>query len=277
MRTAAAMSAIGLLLAGPAAAAPAPLTDAPPPPMLQNVDIDEHLGAQLPLDLSFKDQAGQSVRLADYANLGRPILLVLAYYRCPMLCSMVLAGAEQAVRKAGWRPGIDFNAITVSFDPTEGPREAAEKRRGFTHAIGLPYADPAWPFLTGPIESIRALTAAVGFRYKYDPDTNQFAHAAAIFVLTPSGTISRYLYGVTFEPRDLRLALVEAAAGRAGPTLDRVLLRCFRYNPASRRYELFIASWFRIGGLLVLAAVGIPLLRFWRREWRRRPVSPVIR
>lgn len=235
------------------------------PAALKDVDIVEKLGAQIPADLAFLDQTGQVVRLGDSFHRGRPLLLVLGYHRCPMLCPLLLGGVERALRGTGWRAGRDFDALTVSFDPSEGPADAAEKRRGFAQSIGLAESDPAWPFLTGSIESIRALTDAIGFRYRYDPESKQFAHAAAIFVLTPAGTVSRYLYGVTFEPRDLRFALVEAAAGRAGPTLDRVLFQCFRYNPASRRYEVFVRSWFRIGGLIIFVAVAGLLVSLARR------------
>lgn len=259
---------VSLLCAAPAAAA-----DPPAPAALEGVTVVEKLGARVPPGLEFADQAGRRVRLAEYLDRGRPILLTLGYYRCPMLCPLVMSGVARALAATGWRAGRDFDALTASIDPREGPAEAAEKRRGFAQSIGLAEGDPAWPFLTGPADSIAALAEAVGFRYKQDPESGEYAHTAAIFVLTPAGTVSRYLYGVTFAPRDLRFALVEAAAGRAGPTLDRVLFQCFRYNPASRRYELFIARWFRIGGSIVLVAVAALLWGLWRRESTRSPAA----
>jgi protein SCO1/2 len=243
--------------------------DAPPPPMLRGADIVEKLGAQVPPELTFRDQAGRNVQLGSQFNHGRPLLLTLVYFRCPMLCSLVMSGALRSLQKTGWQAGKDFDALTVSFDPTDQPRDAAQKRLEYLQAMNAnPGDEKMWPFLTGTIDMIRALTDAVGFRFNYDPSSKEFAHAAAIFVLTPSGTVARYFYGVEFNPRDLRLALVEAGAGRAGPTIDRVLFQCYRYNPTSRKYELFITYWFRIGGLLILAALGAVLYRYWRRESR---------
>jgi protein SCO1/2 len=257
---------IGAALATPAAAR-AGVAD-PLPSALQGVDVVEKLGDRVPDELRFVDSNGRPVRLGDYLHHGRPAILTLVYYQCPMLCSLVLNGVVEALKKIPWKLGSDFDLITVSFDPADRPAVAAEKRRGYLQALGESDAGSLWPFLTGAPEEVRALADAVGFKYNYVPSIKQFAHTTAIFVLCADGSVSRYLYGVQFPQRDLRLALAEAGRGRAGPSFDRVLLSCFRYNPASRRYALFVSSFFRTGGALVFLAMAIFIGRYWRNEGR---------
>jgi protein SCO1 len=240
------------------------------PPAAQEVDIEEHLGRAIDKELELTDAAGARVRLGDYLSDGKPLLLVLAYYRCPMLCGLVLRGVALGLKGLDAPLGRDFRALTVSIDPTDTPTAAAEKQRSTIAFLGRNEAKDAWPFLVGEQASIKALADALGFRFAYDPSTLQYAHPAVIFAITPDGRISRYLYGSTFSPRDLRLALVEAGAGKTGSIVDRVLLTCYRYDPTSRRYSPYILGFIRLGGALILAFVTGLLVVLWVGERRRR-------
>jgi protein SCO1/2 len=243
------------------------------PPALVGVDIVEHLGQAVPAGLDLVDEQGRLVRLGDYLSSGRPVVLSLVYYDCPMLCHLVLNGLVASLRQMDLVPGKDFSLITVSFSPAETPAMARERQRGHLQALNERVAPADWPFLTGREPQLRALADAVGFRYRYDPATRQYGHPAALFVLSPEGRITRYLYGVQFPPRDLKLALLEAAQGRVGTTLDRVLLQCYRYDPASRRYGLFVFGFMRTGGALVLLGLALLLGRYWRRELRGQAIA----
>lgn len=254
-----------LAVALPLLASPKARADPEPAP-LEQVDIVERLGAKLPLDAEFRDTTGAWRPLSSYLAAGRPVVLSFAYFDCPMLCSLVLSGLTRAMRQLGLKLGRDFDALTVSFDPADDFRVAAKKRRGYLQELDFTDSGPVWPFLTGQPDSIRRLTDALGFRYAPVPHSREFAHAAAIYVITPDGEVSRYLYGVSFPARDLKLAIVEASAGRVGSSFDRLLLRCYRYDPASRRYALFVSGYFRVAGVVVLALVGGTIFRFWRRE-----------
>src|SRR5262249_1153335 len=187
-------------------------------------------------------------------------------------CNLVLSGTVSALRGSGLKLGRDYSAITLSIDPSETPRQAAERKRGHLQALGESPSDPAWIFSTGAQAQIRALASSVGFGYTYDEPTRQFAHPAVVFVLTPEGNISRYLYGLGSSPRDIKLALVEAAGGRVGTSLDRVLLSCFKYDPSLRRYGLYVSGILRGGALLVFAMLSSLLLILWRREVKRGTV-----
>ncbi len=249
-----------------------------PPPatpggVFKDVDVVENLNQPIPLERSFTDSTGRTVSLRELLREGKPVVLTLVYYRCPALCGLVLTGTVQALKQAGLALGEDFRAVTVSIDPTETPEMAAERKRGHLQALGLPSGSEAWSFLTGREEDIRPLAEAVGFRYAYDAQLQQYAHAAVIFVLTPEGRLSRYLYGVQYPPRDLRLALVEAAGGRVGTSFDRVLLTCYQYDPATRRYGFFVKGFLRTGGLIIFAALAGLLTVLWRREIKRGTVS----
>lgn len=225
------------------------------PADLQKVAFDQRLNAQIPLDLPFRDETGRTVMLGDYFRQQKPVILNLVYYDCPMLCGLILSGMAKSLRESGLVLGKDFEAVTVSFDPDEKPAQGAERRRGYLQSMGVPDAGRAWPFLVGTAQASGALADAVGFHYAKDAATGQWAHMAAIFVLGPDGTVSRYLYGIEFPPKDLRLAVVEAADGKVGTTLDRFLLTCYRYDPASRKYEPYAMGIMRAGGALVLAAL----------------------
>jgi protein SCO1/2 len=241
---------------------------APQPPALQGLDVHEHVGAQVPLDLTFTDSSGKKVRLGDTLHPGRPTILTLVYYDCPMLCSLVMDGLVKGLSKVdGWTLGKNFDAVTVSFNPADSVKEAGEKRRGYLQALGISDLGSDWPFMTGDAESTKALAQAVGFDYRYDEEAKTFAHNAVIFVLTPDGKISRYLYGVRFEPLQLRLALTEAGQGKSGSSFDRFLLSCYHYDPALRRYGSYIFGFLKAGGLLVFLALATLIGRlFWRER-----------
>lgn len=249
-----------LLLASPAVSAE------PEPTPVDRVDIVEHLGAKLPLDAEFRDSTGAFRPLSSYLSSGRPVVLSFAYFDCPMLCSLLLNGLTRSMQTMDLKLGRDYDALTVSFDPADDFRVAAKKRHGYLQELDVADGVPVWPFLTGQPDPIRRLTDALGFRYAPVPHSRELAHAAAIYVITPDGDVSRYLYGVEFPVRDLKLAIVEASAGRVGSSFDRLLLRCYRYDPASRRYALFVASYFRVAGVVILALVGGLIFRLWRRE-----------
>jgi protein SCO1/2 len=231
------------------------------------VDVVERLGERVSGDLAFVDSNGKDVRLKDYLR-GRPVVVALVYYRCPVLCGLLLNGLARALAGLDWQLGKEYDVVTVSLDPSEAPSLAAEKRHGHLQALGQPESS-AWAFLTGRADHIDGLSEALGFRYAYVDKQRQFAHAAALAVLTPEGKISRYLYGVEFPPKQLKLALFEAAAGKVGTSFERVLLRCYRYDPRSKSYELFITRYFRTGGSIMIVLVGGMLGFLWRRDLKR--------
>jgi protein SCO1/2 len=239
------------------------------PPELAGVGFDQNLGAQVPLDLVFRDETGAAVELGTYFG-RRPVILVLSYYECPMLCTLVLNGLASGLKPVSFAPGEDFEIVTVSFDPREQPELAAKKKANYVELYGRPGAATAWHFLTGEEPAIRALTRAVGFRYRYDAASNQFAHAAGIMVLTPAGQISRYLFGIEYAPKDIRLALVEASAGKIGSFVDQLLLFCFHYDPETGKYGAAAINGIRAGGILTLAALVLYMIGAWRRERRAR-------
>lgn len=238
------------------------------------VDVVERLGERVPLELEFADSTGRPVRLSEAFAEGRPVALLFVYYRCPTLCGLLLDGAAGALKQTGYRLGQDYAVVTVSVDPSEGPEVAAEKKAAQMKVLGSGDAN-AWYALTGDEAAVRQLAEAVGFRYAYDADVRQFAHAAAMVLLTPDGKVSRYLYGVRFGPRDVRLALLEAAGGKVGSALERFILTCYRYDSQTRRYQLYVKGILQGGGLLVFFALAGMLAVFWRREIRhghgRRP------
>lgn len=227
------------------------------PPALRNVGIEQHLNAQVPLDLRFRDESGASVRIGQLLD-GKPVILSLVYYRCPMLCNMVLNGQTHAMRNSGLELGKEYRAITVSFDPAEGPQLAASKKASYIERFpGDAHAADSWRFLTGDAESIRKLADTVGFRFNWDEATQQWTHASGIMILTPDGRVSRYLYGIEYPKRDLRLALAEASQGKFASTADRILLFCYHYDPTRGRYGLAILNTLKAAG--TMTAVGLAL------------------
>jgi len=240
------------------------------PKELEGVGITERLGARVPLDLPFTDEDGRTVRLGEFFHDGRPVVLTLVYYECPMLCNLVLSGLVEGLKGIDWVPGREFEIVTVSFNPREGAELARAKKTNYLEAYGRPQAAAGWHFLTGDEESIRALTEAVGFRYRWMEDRQQYAYQAAIFLLDPQGKIVRYLYGVLFEPRTLRYSLLEAAGGRIGTPLDRIVLYCFHYDAAEGRYTPVVMNIVRAGAGLTLLLLGALLGSLWLRERLRR-------
>jgi len=227
------------------------------PPLLHEVGIDQKLNNQIPLDLMFRDEAGNDVRLGQYFG-QRPVLLVLAYYDCPMLCTIVLNGVLHSVKELKYNIGREFEIVTVSFDPTEKPSLAAAKKAIYVGLYNRPNAGVGWHFLTGDETSIHQLTQAVGFRYNYDPQTKQYFHATGIMVLTPGGRLARYFYGIQYPSGNLRLGLVEASEGKIGSPVDQVLLYCSQYDPATGKYSVIVSHVLKIAAAAtVLSLAGL--------------------
>ena len=235
------------------------------PPALKKVGIDQRLNDQLPLDAVFKDEHGNEVRLGQFFN-GKPVVLSLVYYTCPMLCNQVLNGMLGSFRQMSFNAGEQFEVVTVSFDTKETPQLAAAKKQTYIAGYNRPSGATGWHFLTGDDANIRRLTDAVGFRYTWDEQTGQFAHASGIMVLTPTGKLSRYFYDVKYSPRDLRLGLVEASEGRVGSPVDQVLLYCFHYDPREGKYGPAVMNFVRAGGVLTVLAIVAFVGVLWRRE-----------
>jgi protein SCO1/2 len=241
------------------------------PKALQDVGIDQKLNQQLPLDLNFKDENGQPVKLGQYFG-KRPVILSLVYYSCPMLCTQVLNGMIASFKTLEFQPGDQYEIITVSFDSRETPALAAAKKQLYVNYLPekrRAAATNGWHFLTGDEANIKALAAAVGFRYHWDEATNQFAHASGIMVLTPEGKLAQYYYGIEYSPRDLRLGLVEASANRIGTPVDQLLLYCYHYDPATGTYGAAVLNMVRLGGVLTIVGIVILLLALRRRGSRQ--------
>lgn len=234
------------------------------PPGLKNVDIEQKLNQQVPLDLVFKDENGKEVKLGDYFG-KKPVILSLVYFRCPMLCSELLSGLEGSLKALTFDVGKDFDVVTVSFDPKDTPADATQKKADILKRYNRPGAANGWHFLTGSQASITALTQAVGFYYEYDPKTDQFAHSTAIMVLTPTGKLAQYYYGVDFPPRDVRLGLVQASQNKIGTLADQVLLYCYHYDPKAGRYSAVISHILQLAAGVTVLSLGAVLLILFRR------------
>jgi protein SCO1/2 len=244
-----------------------PLAQAQDPPagVLTAIGIEQKLNAALPLDLHFFDESGRDVTLKELFR-GKPVVLSLVYYECPMLCSMTLNGLVKSMRPLPMSIGDEFDVVTISFDPAEKPPLAAAKKDVYVGDYGREGAAAGWHFLTASADSIRRLTDAAGYRYQWDEYTKQWAHASAIVIVTADGRISQYLYGIEFSPRDLRLSLVQASENRIGSIVDRVLLYCYRYDPVTGRYGLVIMNTVRIASLCTVLALAAFILISRRRE-----------
>jgi protein SCO1/2 len=236
------------------------------PPQLQGITIEQHLGAQLPLDAQFQNENGESVALGSFFG-KRPVVLALIYYRCPMLCSRILSGVMFALKPLDLKAGRDFNVVAISINPSETPAEAAAKRDEYTQKYSGHAGSPGWHFLVGTPESIKAVTEAAGFHYRWDPATQMYFHASGIMVATPQGKMSRYLYGVEYEPKDLNLALIESSNNKIGSPADRILLFCSHYDPAIGKYTIAVMNVLRASAVLVMIAMGAG---FW---WLSRRVN----
>jgi protein SCO1/2 len=263
--------AAGLLI-GLAAASPARAErQESAPPELADVGVDEHLGVRLPLELPFLRHDRRPIALGEVFNRGRPVILSLNYSNCPMLCSLQLNGLIDALRELDWTAGQQFDVVSVSIDPLETPQRARQTQQKYVQAYGRPGAGAGWTFLTGSERSIRALAEVVGFRYHYVRSRGEYAHAAVFMICTADGRISRYLYGVSFPPTTVRLALVEAGEGTIGTALDQVLLYCFHYDSTAGRYALAARKLMKAGGVLTLVVLGLLLARLSRRRAEPAP------
>jgi protein SCO1/2 len=233
------------------------------PPALRNIGLDQNLNAQIPLSLIFRDDSGRELPLSAYFG-SRPVVLALVYYQCPMLCTQVLNGMVMSLRGMSLESGRDFDVVTVSIDPTEMPDLAAKKKAEYLRRYAKGSA--GWHFLTGAEPQIKQLAHAVGFRYAYDPKTKQYAHASAIMVVTPSGRLSRYFYGIEYAPRDLRLGLVEASENKIGSPVDQILLYCYHYDPNTGKYSAIVMNIVRLAGALTLLILLPLLIWLWRAD-----------
>jgi protein SCO1 len=233
------------------------------PPGLANVVIEQRLGEQVPDDLAFRDESGKPVRLADYFG-GKPLILNLVYFRCPMLCPEVLNSLESSLRVLKFDVGKEFEVLTVSFDPSDTPEQASQKKAELLKRYKRAGAEQGWHFLTGQQSSIDALTKAVGFGYQLNSQNQQFAHAATIIVLTPEGKISQYFYGVDFAPKDLRFSLIQSSGNKIGNVVDQVLLYCYHYDPATGKYGAIISRVLKISGLATMLVLGVLITALFR-------------
>ena len=237
------------------------------PDALHGVGIEQKLDQLVPLNLMFRDEANRPVPLSTFFH-GKPVLLALVYYRCPMLCTQILNGVVSSLKAVSFNPGSDFEVVSVSFDPKDTPDIAADKKTSYLKRYGRANTANGFHFLTGDEASIKALTDAVGFHYRYDPVTDQFAHASGIMILTPEGRLSRYFYGVEYAPRDVRLGLVEASANKIGTPVDEILLFCFHYDPGTGKYGAIAMNTLRLAGVGFVLICGGFLLLAWRRDHR---------
>ncbi len=239
------------------------------PGALAGVGIDQRLDQQISLDLMFQDESGRGVPLSSFFQRGKPVILVPVYYRCPMLCTQILNGLASSLKAVSLDPGKDFEIVAVSFDPKDTPETAAGKKQMYLRRYGRPGTANGWHLLTGDQANITALMDAIGYHYKYDAATGQFAHASGIMVLTPEGRLSRYFYGVEYAPTDIRLGLVEASQNKIGSAVDQILLFCYHYDPATGKYGAVAMNLVRFAGASFTLVCGVFLFIFLRRDLRR--------
>ncbi len=246
------------------------------PAYLRDVGIDQKLGAQVPLDLTFRDEAGRPVKLAQYFDgQKKPVILTLVYYSCPQLCTLVLNDLNRGMNGLSTlSAGDDYQVVTVSIDPSDTPALAADKKQTYMASYRRPHAEQGWHFLTGDQTSIRKLTEAVGFKYKWDPKYQQFIHPSGLTILTPKGTVSRYFFGIDYDLKDLRLSLEEASSNKIGSLTDRILLYCFHYDETSGRYTPTITRVVKLGGVLTVAGLGFFWFAMYRLEQTRYGATP---
>jgi protein SCO1 len=238
------------------------------PEPLKKIGIEQRLGEKLPLDAVFTDEGGNAVKLGKYFESGRPAILALVYYECPMLCNQVLNGLTGTLKGLNLDAGKDFDVIAISFDSSENdkPGLAANKRAAYIERYGRPGSEQGWHFLTGDQAAVDAVTSAAGFGYEWDEASEQFAHASAIMIVTPDGTLSRYFYGIDYAPRDVRLGLVESADNRVGGVTEQLMLYCFHYDPSTGKYGLAVLRLMRGGAIVTLIGMGLMGFVFWRRN-----------
>ncbi len=239
------------------------------PAALKSVGIEQKLDAQLPLDAEFKNESGEIVKLGDYFGKGRPVVLALVYYECPMLCNEVLNGLTGSLKGISFEAGKEFDVLAISFDARENdkPELAKNKKASYLNRYGRgSAAENGWHFLTGTQSEIDRVTEAVGFNYEYDEATEQFAHAGGVMIITPDGKTSRYIYGIDYAPKDLKFALMDSAEGKIGNPVEQLYLYCFHYNPATGKYGLAILSVLRLMAIATVLGLGGMVFIFWRRD-----------
>ena len=244
------------------------------PKELEDVGIEEHLDTQIPLDTPFVDSSGKKVTIGQLFDGTRPVVLTLNYSDCPMLCILQLNGLVDGMKRAPLELGTEYQVITISIDPLETPERAQLTKQNYLKMYGRPGGRNGWHFLTGRESDIKRVAETVGFKYKYDPKSKQFVHAAAAMVCTPEGRVSKYLYGIEYDPQTLRFSLLEAAEGKIGSTVDQFLLYCFHYDATSGRYGPAAYRIMQLGGVLTLAVLGSVLSVYWLRESRKRKIEP---
>lgn len=239
------------------------------PVELQGIGIDEKTGSSIDLTLPFTDEHGKKVQLKYYFNGHKPVVIALVYFGCPNLCTLVLNGAIDSFNDVPLKPGQDYEVVAVSFDHKENPELALEKKANYLKTFKKQNTESGFHFLTGSEESVKALTSQMGFKFKWDKDQQQYAHASAIYVLTAQGQISRVLYGIIYPPQDVRLALLEAANGKIGSVVDKILLFCYHYDATNKKYVLLARRIMSLGGGVTLAVLGVFMAIFWLNEYRR--------
>jgi protein SCO1 len=242
------------------------------PPALKKVGIDQKLNEQVPLDAVFKDEQGREVRLGQFFK-DKPVVIALVYYTCPMLCNQVLNGMLGSFRQVSFNLGEQYEVVTVSFDPKETPDLAAKKKETYIKAYNRASGEAGWHFLTGDEANIKRLTEAVGFRFLWDEQTKQYAHASGIMVTTPEGKLARYFYGIDYPPKDVRLALVEASANKIGTPVDQLMLYCYHYDPSTGKYGVVIMNVMRVAGIVTLILMAALFFLLRKIAKRRQLVS----
>lgn len=265
----------GLLLTAPAVAHPVSSGERAdpveaPPKVLESVEVHEHLGAQVPPGLAFKDETGRAVTLGRYFDGKHPVILTFNYSNCPMLCSLMLNGLVQGLKQLGYTPGKEFRVVTVSIDHDETPEKALKTQQRYLKEYGRPEAADGWHFLTGSEASVKAYAQALGFGYAYDEARKEYAHPSAMAVASPDGHVVRYLYGIEYPPSKLKLALLEAAQGKIGNPFDRLVLYCFHYDATEGRYAPIAANVMRVGGAISVVLLGAFLTVLWRADLKKR-------
>ena len=238
------------------------------PAQLVGVGIEEHLGRTIDLDLTFNDEDGKTVKLRDFFNKGRPVLLDLVYFNCPQLCTLILNRQVEIMRQMPQTPGKEYEILSISIDPRETPEIARQKKASYLASYGKPA--PGWHFLTDRDDNAKRLAELIGYHYRWDPRIQQYAHLAGIMILTPEGKMARYLYGINYRALDLRFGLAEAAENRSTSTIDKVLLFCYHYDPVENKYVLFANNFMKAGGALTVLILGWFLFRMFRAEHRRK-------
>ena len=244
-------------------------------PVYDGIEIDEKLGGQLPLDVRMANSEGDSVTIRELIEDGKPVLLNPLYYECPMLCGLVVEGVFKAIDEVEWKPGKDYTVISFSIDPLETHEVAARHKQKYLSQLEASKAEGGWYFLTGPQSSISTLAEAVGFNYKEIEDTGEYAHTASVMFVSPLGVVTRYLYGIQFNEFDVRSALYEAADGKIGDTVTKVLMYCYQYDPDSGSYVPVAQNIMKVGGILTLLFLGLLLIPFWIREKRKKLTSNI--